>query len=378
MQASPVLASPRKALSPEEKEEKYRVNETQFGKVLDDVVLKINTLMNLYKKVASAGKGNHVRCDTTGYGQKELTLKELRTLSGLLNKDVKCLKNYLKVSTRKPKKPANPESFKGTYAPIYVAEAFRNFFNRAPERFGYVQVNNQASGLLMDQLALVKQGFLLKNTATLLFFIYAKSNNLHDQVNARFIQSDDLMDESFGAAIPAAFMATVDRTYSPDLDKEGHQKLTKAGQPKIKVNKKTTSTPMNEAITWKDEAGQPVLPGGSPLSTYGVIENNYAPDQEGGFNRAKFASHFFQNILAPNCFSLKTALEAEARGDLPADGQISASLIDQGYKQNMLNEYYTVKRNSEEWRILLEPARKLRREQTKKAAGVGKKKPAKK
>jgi len=76
------------------------------------------------------------------------------------------------------------------------------FFTLKPENFGFVEPGDASSGLLMDQLELVKQGFMLRNTTTMLFYIYAHYNNLQSPTNAQFTSADDVMMTAFGGEYP--------------------------------------------------------------------------------------------------------------------------------------------------------------------------------
>jgi hypothetical protein len=53
------------------------------------------------------------------------------------------------------------------------------------------------SAKLMDFLPCAKSGFILRNSATLLFYIYIKNNNLQEKENKQYSRFDDLLDKIF-------------------------------------------------------------------------------------------------------------------------------------------------------------------------------------
>ncbi len=53
------------------------------------------------------------------------------------------------------------------------------------------------SAKLMDFLSCVKEGFLLRNSLTMLFYIYIKNNDLQEKENRQYSHFDDLMNKFF-------------------------------------------------------------------------------------------------------------------------------------------------------------------------------------
>lgn len=85
------------------------------------------------------------------------------------------------------------------YTPVHAGEALHQFFTASPERFG-----TKADDLLMNQLPMVQQRYLLRNSSMLLLYTYSYNNSLHDCTDRRFIYPDEIIMTAFGGNIPAA------------------------------------------------------------------------------------------------------------------------------------------------------------------------------
>jgi hypothetical protein len=88
----------------------------------------------------------------------------------------------------------------GTYAPIYLGNSLCQFFMNT-DKFGSIDpidsITNMFSAKLLDFLPCVKAGFLLRNSITLLFYIYMKNNDLQEKENKQYSHFDDFMNKIF-------------------------------------------------------------------------------------------------------------------------------------------------------------------------------------
>lgn len=334
-----MATTPRRALSAAEKRERdeaYRVDPKQFTDILKGLVKIFNGLAVLNSALGQAGKGAYLVWDhPTQPGQfLQLNRRQIKSANSKFAAALLDLKNYLRVSRKKTREQIKPDSFSGTYTPVYAGEALTTFFTRTPGNFGPLnpieaQRTQQAGDSLMDQLVMAKQGYLLRNTITMLFYIYAHAQNIQDPANAQFARSDDVMTEAFGGIIPAAFYSQT-------------------------AGKKTLKIPMAEAIQ------RGFIP--AAMNTYQVVQANH-PD----FNPARFNTYFFQNIAAANYYS-RAALAAdpvfaEAAAALQLPDPIPNPLP--ALHQAMLNEHNLVKDVSTQWHDILEPDRKVARDARK-------------
>jgi len=346
-----LAASPRRALTVEEKKQRddtFRIELAQFGNLLKSLVSVSNALINLSSALGQAGKGAYLAFPNPNEPGRYVPFnrKHLRSAQALFNKGILSLKNYLRVSKKKTRDPVKPESFSGTYTPVFAGDALRAFFTNGAGGFGPLAPKNaletgQAGAALMDSLPMASQGYLLRNTSTMLFYIYAHANQLQAADNAQYARSDNIMDAAFGGNIPASF-------------------LTYRG-----ADGKQVKVPMGQAVA--DGIVQ------RALNTYEVITSMYPPgtlNKKGvdvGFNSQRFNTYYYQNIAAANYYS-KAALAADA--NLAAAAQ---ALGQNDIRGAMLQEHNLVKAVSEEWHDILEPGRKIQRDARKKQQDAAKK-----
>jgi hypothetical protein len=353
--------TPRKALTPEEKtahDERYRVDPTIFGNILTEIATAFAAIMDLNTALAKAGQGARLGFTNPNNPAGPLipfTRSHLRSARTQFQTTLKELKTYFRVSIRGHRKPAVPGDFKATYTPVFAAEALREFFSRQGGA-GFGVLNplgadaTAQGGALMDQLALVKQGYLLRNTCTMLFYVYARQNQLQAE-NAQLTRSDDLMNAVFGNDIPAAFWS---------IDTLVGQTRDDAGNLVNKYNK--TKVRMEDAVA------QGLI--SAPMNSYQVVETKFPfangegfdPQNKTGQNPSgNFNTYFYQNIASLNQFN-RTALRADPALAATAD------FIDQAAtRQAMLAEHDIVKQTSAQWTELLAPGRKVARDARAKA-----------
>lgn len=346
-----LAVSPRRTLTAEEKKARdaeYKVDVKEFGKVLKNLTHIFNALVILNSALGQAGKGAYLAFPNPQQPGTFIPFnrKHLRSANAKFAKHINLLKNYLRVSKKKTRDPVRPESLSGTYTPVFAADALRAFFTAAPGNFGPLgpkeaAATQQPGAALMESLQMASQGYLLRNTSTMLFYIYAHANGLQAEDNAQFARSDDIMMQAFGGQIPAAF-----------LSYRGAD-----GKP-VKIS-------MNEAVR------QGIVQ--APLNTYQAIASLYPvgttnlKGQDVGFRPERFNTYYYQNIAAANYYS-KAALAAD-----PALADAAAALARPDVRQAMLNEHNVVKQVSEEWHDLLEPGRKQQRDARKKIQDANKK-----
>lgn len=344
----------KQPLSAEEKKERdnaYRVEVKEFYKILVDLVKNYTALNQLTTALASIGKGSYLAFPNPGSPGTFIPFhrKHLKSAQGKFAKRILDLRNYLRVARKKSKEPVDPSSLAGIYAPVYGGQALRYFFTAKPENFGPLQPleatkTGATTEALMDSLDLAKQGYFLRNTGTMLFFIYAHVNQLQGQADASYAKVDDVMNAAFNGTIPAAFY-------------------------RYREDGSTSKVTMDRAI----ELG--LVPEGG-LNTFQVIKRIHAD-----FNTTRFAddpdntyfkTYFYQNMAALNYYS-KSALMLDDNFKVVADAIKTKEVSD-----SMLNEHSIVKEASKQWRAYLAPYRReltLQRNRNKAAedkAGKGK------
>ena len=344
-----VAVSPRRALTTEQKkvrDAQYRVDVKEFGQILKGLTQIFGSLVQLNQALGQAGKGAYLAFPNPQQPGTFIPFnrKHARSANARFSKSIMALKNYLRVSKKKTREQLRPESLAGTYTPVYASDALRAFFERGAAGFGPLHPlqaaqTGQAGDALMNSLQLARQGYLLRNTTTMLFYIYAHTNQLQAADNAQYARSDEIMNDAFASNIPAAFYS-----YKVEVHPATENK---------KAKYKTYKIPMADAVSRGVIAG--------PQNTYQVISGSYP-----AFDPARFNTYFYQNIAAANYYS-KTALQAD-----PRFVDQAATLARDDVRQGMLNEHQIVQAVSQEWKSLLEPGRKINRDARKKAQDAAK------
>lgn len=91
-----------------------------------------------------------------------------------------------------------PESLKGIYAPIHLGVPFIYFINNAKMNIHH---GNKIINLI-DLFPMLKSGYALKNTLTLLMYSYSNINELRQ---GQFVKTDEIMNKAFNSDIPAQY-----------------------------------------------------------------------------------------------------------------------------------------------------------------------------
>jgi len=338
-------ASPRRTLTAEEKvarDKLYRVKPQEFTAVLKEFVQVFNALVLLNSALGQAGKGAYL---VWPHPQRDGELlmfsrKHLRSANAKFARGLLLMKNYLRVSKKRVREHIPADSLSGVYTPVYAGEALTTFFSLAPQNFG---LKNGGTEPLISatSLTMAQQGYLLRNTTTMLFYIYAHAMDLQEGNNAQYARSDAVMDQAFGGDIPAAFYVYPEPSN------------------KTKKNKSGKVSPVLLKVTMDQAVAMGLIP--RSLNTYDMIKVAH-PD----FTPDRFKTYSYQNIAAANYFS-KAALSADPNLAIPA-GALGTKEV----RAAMLEEHNIVKEVSAEWRNLLEPDRKPKRDARKKEADAKK------
>jgi len=136
--------------------------------------------------------------------RKQLQQKK-KDLLHEIRKDFPKLMKRISKSARK----TNPEDFKGVYTPMVAAEPLRKFAQDVP--LGTLEPGNPDAPSLIDQLPLLRQGYGLRNSFQLLWYISIYANNLQDEKDKNAIVPQESMIKAFDS-VPSLY------TYEFDED----------------------------------------------------------------------------------------------------------------------------------------------------------------
>lgn len=361
----------RRGQTEEEKEEmnkKYNVNVKEFAGVLTELTKIFTSLVTLNVEISKLPKGAYLVFNSDD-GDLVFNRKHLRSANSQFTRRIADLKTYFRVSKKHSKTRGNPSAFNGTYTPAFAGPTLISFFNDEEANFGPVNpqmtqqladmfdykgdvpedVEYEPDDMLINKLPLLKEGYFLRNTSTLLFNIYVFANYLQDKENGQYASADDVMNKYFGGEFPASFFS-------------------------YKDDEAITKIPMDEALT-KRLIDQPINTYDAVSSVYPLGQKQDKKGIDAGFNPARFKTYFFQNITAANYYSKK-----DLRSN-PALAEQNDYIKSDVAKVQMLEEHDLVKQVSIEWKKLYAIARKehkdkIRAERAKtkgKGKGRGKK-----
>jgi preprotein translocase subunit Sss1 len=324
---SPIVKSP-KVLTMEEKvarDEYYRVDSKEFTKRINELINDFNTLMRFSFMIGKAGKsGKEGKLSFKG---REFTDQDLKADQQKFKNTLRNLKHYLRMARKKTRKPLAPSSFKNTYAPSLAGDALRAFFTNG--NFGPLDRADPNGRRLIDFLPNLRDnGMLLKNTATVLFNVYARANALQggttpaDKDNRRIIRSDNVMKLAFGEQIPAEFYTW-------------------------KVQQPGASKPRTFRVRMDDAANTKQIP--KKLNTYDTVKASHP-----NFNQSEFNSFYFPAIISVNLYSIEALMQhpdEEMKG-------FAEDLADEKFKQAMLDEHNLAYQANQSWIPFLPPPKK--------------------
>lgn len=275
--------------------------------------------------------------------------KDLRAATSNLIREIKDLTTYWKVSRKKLKPKVGPEGLKGTYTPICAGPVLLAFFKEG-NNFGPLdpakwKETGVMGDTLMASLPYAQAGYMLRNTLTMLFFLYVRTMELQEVENAQFSHMDEHMRKVFCES-PAAFY----------VDATGPKMTMDAAVEKGKIK--------------------------APISTEDVIRTkrpDFNGDQTPLFKdapvgkqiyRKAFNNYFFQMLASYNYFSRKYLTEN------PEYEEILSVLVNKDTTDAMVKEHNIVRETTVRWNSYLAPSRKIQRDKKKKENDLRKKQEA--
>lgn len=274
---------------------KLKKKET-YNKELDTLLKDHKNLIKMHKRFDKA-KASHDLSLTKNGETRTYTRHELAEADKEFERKIPHLKKLYIEGSKNKKTTMLPTSFKSAYAPVKVGSVFTTFFGPDAKKklpnIGLVPSGSFEAGFteflansnLLDKLPRVKEGFMLKNSLTLLMYIYFSVNALKSTEKAKGHLNipDDRMNNAFG---------TVSALYYQE-----------ANQPKILMTKS-----------------------GNDLHTYAVVSGKNT-----SFNPEKIENFYFKAIQSLNIYEEK---------DLPVKD--AKKLLDDDLRQELLQEYYLI------------------------------------
>ena len=234
-----------------------------YNKEVDELKQDFKNLIKLHVKYDSV-KPSHQLVFENGSELKILTRPELTNATSEYTKKLLYLKKLYVEGTKHSRIQIVPESYKAAYTPIKVGSAFISFLapdaNKRLPNFGQVPNEDGSAFIiksnLLDALPRAKEGYFLKNSLTLLMYIYAGINKLKSKVASEGQKNipDDRMNHIFGKLLALYYQ--------------------EPNSPKILMSKS-----------------------GQKMTTYEVVAGKNSK-----FNPAKIENNYFQSIQSLNIY----------------------------------------------------------------------------
>lgn len=289
---SPKRLAKKKTIKTESQLRKQE-KKNQFNKEVDMLVKQKKYLMKLTEKYSRV-KPSHQLIFSKIDETRVLSRAELSSAQAEYDKKLLGLKKSYIEGTKHSRTAIQPTSFKAAYNPIKVGPVFVEFlsadgknvpnFGRVPNEDGTDWISGSS---LLDVLPRAREGFFLKNSLTLLMYIYAGVNNLKSKTPSEGQKNipDDRMNKVFGKLNALYY-------HEP-------------GQDKILMTA-----------------------AGKKLSTYDVVSG-----KNNDFNPGKIENYYFQSIQSLNIYDASDLSKSDA-----------AKLADDRVRNDLLKEYTIIER----------------------------------
>lgn len=331
MSLSPKLTKTRKV-----DEAKYRAKLDKIGDHVKDITKTFKNLAMLNMKMGAAPKGTQYQVSgVSDRGEPytvQLSRSTVKSYNTAFAEELKDLKNYFRFAKKKKtgNRSVKPEEAKGIYSPVQLAEGLTTFFTQNAGRFGYTVPTDPNSGSLISALRVLPQGLALRNSVSLLIYIYIYANNLQDAT----IGSDVVLQANDPFR---AFLTNTVPPFAYALDSVATQKATA----------KANGVQKNKFVKVPNQAGSTTA---QILFGLGVkdisrkkngITNPQAERVQ--FGDSKFRMFFIQSIVALNVYSKKDLQGSQNLTALLAPEQVTAMVSDHAIINNARAYYHDVK-----------------------------------
>jgi hypothetical protein len=156
---------------------------------------RVDDMFSLLERMPPDTPHGHVLRTEETDGTFEISPKQLQQKKKELLKEIrKDLPKFVKRTTKRVRK-TDPEEFKGVYTPMVAADALRTFIRNTA--LGTVDPGNADAEPLLDRLPLLREGYGLRNSFQLLWYISIYANNLQDPEDKNKIIPDEAMRQAF-------------------------------------------------------------------------------------------------------------------------------------------------------------------------------------
>lgn len=342
---------------------KYQKDIKEMRVVHADLAKLVKCVIGLSYHVGTCNKDEVLRFNVEDNKHYDFTKADLRAASAKVDRKIKKLNKYWKFSRKKRNTNASegPAGLKGLYNPIFAGAPLLHYFS-VPQNFGPLDPAawKQRGGkmddmgpLLFDSCPYLKAGYALRNTITMLPYIYARVMGLQEPETGSYSHFDPVMEEAF-AKLPATF-------YKGPGEKD----------PKILMSKA-----LKDGLTDRELTTQEVIRLSRPTfyaddtPLFKLSKNVTEEDQ---IYRKSFNNYYYQILTTLNFYTKQNLKETEDEEML----KVLEVLNTKEHTDKMVEEHNIIKEVSTRWNEYLAPIQKERQDRRMKELAAKRKAAAK-
>lgn len=281
----------------------------EFDDYSHDLAIRVDALLKIFEFMPkNMPSGSVIQLQLEDGNQLDVSKKQLLMRKNDLIEELhrKLPRKFRKA--RKRKRQADPASFSGAYTPVVVSKALIEFVKKVG--LGRVDPKDPTSALLVDQLTCAQQGYGLRNSFQLIWFLAIYHNEMQNPEDKTTLKPNGAMAEVFGSRdCPSRYINVMsdDGKFSTVKNTEG-------------------------------------------LSTFEAIEyrSRELEKKEKAFDRECFKIYSFPVILSLNIYK---------SGDLAED--IRETLKSEPLRQQLLKEYQVLQKTKENWKTYMREKKEL-------------------
>jgi len=272
----------------------------EFDDYSHDLANRVEALLKIYEVVPkNMPSGSILQLQLEDGNQLEVSKKQLKAKRNELIDEIHRTLPKKFRKARKRKRQAEPGSFSGAYTPVVVSTVLREFVKNVD--LGRIDPRDPKSPRLVDHLTCIQQGYGLRNSFQLIWFISIYHNKMQNVNDKTTLKPDREMSKIFSSHEHPS-------RYINGIDSEG------------------------KFYTEKNTEG---------LSTFEVLEyrNRVLEKKEKAFD---------PECLKIYCFPIILSLNIYKPGDLTED--VKDILKSDSLRKQLLSEYEMLKKTKDNWK----------------------------
>jgi len=338
--------------------DKYHKTPRQMTEITTALVTQAKVVIGLGRALHNKGRGAKL-VYVEGGQEFEFTQQDLSAAQKALYRAIKGMDMYFKYSRKNKRGPVTPGEFKGVYSPVVLGDVLREFFN------------DRSFDPIVGNLRVLRAGLALRNTLTMLFYLYAHQESLQVVGNGSMIAPNPVMSRVFGTLhplytsvrVPFGRDANGNVKYVKNKDFAGpevrstFEVISALASTDPKIPEARQALQMAQAMPALDAKSLKMKEKAIRKAEREITRRSFRPNEFASFNFQVLAGLNYAGFEAAraNADFFPTFRTTDGRTITAADALISGD-----YQQFMLSDHDAVKRMSDAYRAARD-AEKARR-----------------